>query len=149
MDSRPSAIIVDLDGTLANCDHRLHHIRAKPKNWPLFFENLAHDELNWWCAELVVAMKARGHQILLMTGRSQQYQKLSEEWLTRHQITFDKLYMRAENDFREDLVVKRELYETQVREHYQTLFVLEDRASVVAMWRELGLICLQCEVGDF
>jgi len=30
--------VFDLDGTLANIDHRLHFIKTKPKNWPAFFE---------------------------------------------------------------------------------------------------------------
>ena len=35
--------IVDLDGTLANCDHRLHHIDGAKKNWDLFFQECSDD----------------------------------------------------------------------------------------------------------
>lgn len=30
------AIIVDLDGTLANCEHRRHFLETKPKDWKSF-----------------------------------------------------------------------------------------------------------------
>lgn len=34
MSDLPKAIIVDLDGTLANVDHRMHHVRGEGrKNW--------------------------------------------------------------------------------------------------------------------
>lgn len=143
------AIIVDLDGTLANCDHRLHHLQKSPKNWTGFFEALGSDELNFWCSELVKSMKARGYAIILMTGRSDEYKDITTEWLTRHKIEFDYLIMRAKNDFRSDTMVKRELYQKAVAPRFQTLFCIEDRKSVVAMWRELGVTCLQCDVGDF
>lgn len=143
------AIIVDLDGTLANCDHRLHHLQKSPKNWSGFFEELGADKLNLWCSELVKSMKASGYTIILMTGRSDEYKGSTIEWLTRHKIEFDLLIMRAKNDFRSDTVVKRDLYQKEVAPHYRTLFCLEDRQSVVAMWREMGVTCLQCDVGDF
>jgi hypothetical protein len=30
-------ILVDIDGTLADCTHRLHHIQKQPKDWDAFF----------------------------------------------------------------------------------------------------------------
>jgi len=147
--NRKSAIIVDLDGTLTNCDHRVHFLREHPKDWVSFFEGLIHDEINPWCDQIISAMKKAGHQIILMTGRSRDYEELTIKWLKDHQVHFDLLLMRAERDFRSDSVIKRELYDQYVVGEYEALFVIEDRQSVVAMWRELGLTCLQCAVGDF
>jgi hypothetical protein len=31
------AVIIDIDGTLADTTHRLHHIKSKPPNWDAFF----------------------------------------------------------------------------------------------------------------
>lgn len=31
-------IVFDLDGTLADCEHRIHHITKEPKDWRAFFE---------------------------------------------------------------------------------------------------------------
>lgn len=57
--------------------------------------------------------------------------------------------MRPAGDYRPDQIVKRELYEAHIAGQYDVLFCVDDRNSVVAMWRELGLTCLQCAEGDF
>jgi len=54
------AIIVDIDGTLADVEHRVHHVQNEPKDWKSFNENMEHDELNHWCNDLINAMKNEG-----------------------------------------------------------------------------------------
>jgi hypothetical protein len=39
-------IVFDIDGTLANIEHRLHHVRSKPKNWPAFDAGIPNDKVN-------------------------------------------------------------------------------------------------------
>jgi len=36
-----------------------------------------------------------------------------------------------------------------IRTLFEPILVVEDRASVVSMWRSEGLICLQCAPGEF
>ena len=61
---KPLAVCVDLDGTLCNIDHRLHHVRGEgKKNWKAFFDNLLDDRPNQWCKDLVTAMDDM-HQIV-------------------------------------------------------------------------------------
>ena len=57
--------------------------------------------------------------------------------------------MRPHDDFRKDDVIKAEIYEKEILPYYHVLFVVEDRKSVVEMWREKGVVCLQCDWGDF
>jgi hypothetical protein len=57
--------------------------------------------------------------------------------------------MRALADHRDDWVMKKEIYHKEIAPNYQIEFVIEDKASVVKMWRELNLVCLQCDWGDF
>jgi hypothetical protein len=58
--------------------------------------------------------------------------------------------MRPEGDNRKDSIVKRELFDTHVRNKFYIDFVLDDRDQVVDMWRnDLGLTCLQVDWGDF
>ncbi|MBT3235970.1 MAG: hypothetical protein HN353_08465 [Bdellovibrionales bacterium] len=143
------AIIIDLDGTLANITNRLHFLSERPRNWPEFFANIDQDQVNHWCNELNLAMRAKGYSTLLLTGRSEKYRESSTQWLTDQKIEYDKLYMRKSGDFRDDWLIKKEVYLDQIKPEYQVLFVLEDRASVVKMWREIQVTCLQCDVGDF
>ena len=143
------AIIVDLDGTLADITHRVHHVQSTKKNWKAFYEAIPHDVPNGWCIELILAMKGRGYQILFLTGRDDLHMEKSREWLSRHAIPFDRLYMRKVGDHRQDDVVKSEIYQREIKNQYEILFVVEDRLKVVEMWRRIGLTCLQCEWGDF
>lgn len=64
-------------------------------------------------------------------------------------MAYDWLYMRPEGDVRKDTEIKREIFDNYIRDKYRVLFVLDDRNSVVKMWRDLGLKCLQVAEGDF
>lgn len=144
------AIIVDIDGTLADVEHRVHHVQAKAKNWRAFNDAMDMDELNIWCAKLIDAMKAQSFDILFVTGRDEDYRDKTETWLKIYNINYDKLFMRASIDFRPDHEVKKEIYLKEIKQKWEVVFVVDDRLSVVEMWRkELNLVCLQCDWGDF
>ncbi len=143
------AILVDIDGTLADVNHRVHHVQAQTKDWKAFNEGMVHDELNLWCRDLILAMKDKGYKTVFITGRGESYRTETLEWMKKHKIEVDELFMRPKSDRREDSDVKKEIYVDQIKDKYEVLFVVEDRASVVKMWREIGLVCLQCDVGDF
>lgn len=143
------AILVDIDGTLADVEHRVHHVQSETKNWKAFNEGMVFDELNLWCADLIKAMSNEGYKILFITGRSEPYREHTLKWLKENKIEFDDLYMRPTKDQREDFEVKKEIYIDEIKSAYKVLFVVEDRASVVKMWRGIGLVCLQCDWGDF
>ena len=58
--------------------------------------------------------------------------------------------MRKTEDVRKDAIVKKEFFDTHIRDKYFVKYVLDDRNQVVDMWRlELGLACLQVNYGDF
>jgi hypothetical protein len=57
--------------------------------------------------------------------------------------------MRDIYDSRRDSVVKREIFEREVRDRYHVVGVFDDRMQVVKMWRELGLTVFQVAEGDF
>lgn len=143
------AIIVDLDGTLADCEHRVSHLHKSPKDWDSFYSGLMNDSLNKWCAELIDAMKYKDYKILFVTGREEKYREVTISWLLKNKVEFDHLIMRELNDRRDDFLVKEDLYNKKIKNHYDILFVIDDRASVVNKWRELGLVCLQCDIGNF
>lgn len=52
--------------------------------------------------------------------------------------------MRTTDDRRDDTIVKRELYENNIKGKYNVLFCVDDRPKVVRMWKEQGLqvMCL-------
>lgn len=147
--NKVKAIIVDLDGTLCDVEHRVHHVKSNPKNWHMFNQLIVHDSLNHWCFELIEAMAARGYQIYFVTGRAEDTRASTEAWLKKHNISYHQLYMRALLDRREDADVKEDIYKSIVEPVAQVLFIVDDRKSVVERWRKLELTCLQCAPGNF
>ena len=144
------AIIVDIDGTLANCSHRLHYIQGENKDWTKFFCNIERDKPNEWCVEIVNSLEFHSdYIIIIVSGRPEILRQRTVDWLRKHEIYWDKIYLRKNGDYRPDYVVKKEIYEVEIQRKYEVLFVLEDRSGVVKMWRELGLTCLQCADGDY
>lgn len=57
--------VFDLDGTLCNCDHRLHYIKNKPKRWDLFFAGIPLDPPCEDVVWLAQTFKTLGHTIVL------------------------------------------------------------------------------------
>ena len=59
---------------------------------------------------------------------------------------FEHLFMRKTGDFRQDAVIKKEIYDQFIKDKYYIEFVLDDRLQVCRMWYDLGLTLLT--VGD-
>lgn len=139
-------IICDLDGTLFDINHRLHHLAKK--DWDSFFAAVKDDTPNQWCLELLTAMKAAGHEIVFVSGRNESARAATDDQLMKLGFGESIVSMRAEADRRPDYVLKKEYYEANLYGR-DVLFVLEDRTQVVRMWRSKGLTVLQCDEGEF
>lgn len=148
-ENKQKAIIIDLDGTLCNTNHRQHFMQTNPKNWKSFYNALSLDEPNRWCSALIEGMISEGFAIIFVSGRPEDYREETIEWLKRHWFYSGPLFMRLPKDFRKDCLVKEEIYRKNIEPFYDILFCVDDRQQVVDMWRELGLTCLQCAKGDF
>lgn len=138
------AVIFDIDGTLADATHRLHHIQNGSRNWDAFFAEAANDPVIEPIRDLAFLFDNQDYRIILVSGRTDKIRGLTEAWLDRHGIPYHELHMRAEGDYRQDFVVKSELLDGILASGHQVHCVIDDRPSVVAMWRERGLTCLQC-----
>ncbi len=53
-----------------------------------------------------------------------------------------------QGDMRPDWIVKKQLL-WEIRKEFDPLIAIDDRNSVVKMWREEGIQCLQAAEGDF
>jgi predicted kinase len=133
----PNAIICDLDGTLALLGKRNPYDAARCEE----------DILNEPIRSILLATPE--DKILLVSGRQDQYKPQTERWLATHNIRYDALIMRKTGDMRKDSIIKKEIFENEIQSHYNIRFVLDDRNSVVEMWRSVGLTCLQVAPGDF
>jgi predicted kinase len=138
------AVIFDLDGTLADISHRLHHIKNGSNNWDAFFAECGNDSVIESIRELAQIVDGQGYKIILVSGRTDKVYGQTIAWLAKHNVPFDELHMRRDGDYRQDFIVKSEILDNLLADGNDIAFVVDDRPSVVAMWRERGLTCLQC-----
>jgi hypothetical protein len=142
-------VLVDLDGTVADCTHRLHHIRRGRKNWAAFFAACHLDEPNDVVVALVKAL-AHEHKLIFCSGRPERTRAATEEWVAKHVgVARPRLYMRGDKDRRADDIVKRELLQRIRQDGFDPRLAIDDRRRVVDMWRSEGLVCAQVAEGDF
>lgn len=147
------AYVFDIDGTLSDPAHRLHHINGESQDWPAFYAACDQDAPIPHMLRLVKDIQWGSEDIVLFcTGRSDEVRKKTLDWLMRHlggTFADEDLYMRAAGDYRQDTVVKAELLDRIIADGYEPIMVFEDRASVVKMWRERGIPCAQVAEGAF
>src|SRR5690349_2942712 len=104
-----NCVIFDIDGTLADCSHRRHHVANKPKNWAAFNATMCDDVPDHRIVRLARLMNTSGYKVVLCTGREEVYRDVTVAWLRKHIIPHAALYMRGEKDYRGDDIIKSEL----------------------------------------
>lgn len=137
------SIIVDIDGTLADCSHRRHFLQNR--NWDGFFGAMADDNPIQAVIDCVNSL-SHNYKIVLVSGRPDNYWEVTRQWLDRYSVSFDDLKMRKSGDTRHDTIIKKEILDSMSDD---IAFVIDDRQSVVKMWRDNGLTCLQADYGTF
>lgn len=141
MNKKP-IIIFDLDGTLANCEHRKHWITSKPKNWKAFFKGIKGDTPIIPVMSVLTSLLKSNYNIIFMSGRSEDTREDTVQWLNDQNIHKDAHYidllMRKSNDFRSDDIVKSEILD-EIEKDYDILFAFDDRPKVVRMLRNRGI----------
>lgn len=148
MDLKESAVIFDIDGTLAHMVGRIerHGKRAAP-----YLDNDAYDdEVD---EEVLFINHLIGqhttYKILIVSGRKDSSYNVLIQWLKDKNVMYDDVFMRQANDNRSDDIVKEEIYKTYIEPLYEVEIIFDDRDRVVKKWRELGLKCFQVQEGSF
>ena len=142
-------IVFDIDGTLANIEHRRSFVATKPKNWKAFNAGIVndtpHEDIVWLARRLFV----HNTNVVLCSGRGEEQREVTENQMKDFGVTFDKLFMRPANDHRPDDIIKVELLQ-QIRSEFGNPWLwFDDRSRVVNAIRAEGVRVLQVAPGDF
>ena len=147
-------IIFDLDGTLADCEHRRHLVskdRRDPQ-WDEFFRRCTADKPIRPIINIFnTLVDSREHSIALWSGRSEAVRTETEHWIRRyigHDAAEVPLLMRPIGENTPDDELK-ELWLSRTDVMSRPHLVFDDRNKVVAMWRRHGITCVQVAEGDF
>ncbi|WP_378733618.1 AAA family ATPase [Nocardia brasiliensis] len=142
--TKPEAWIFDLDGTLAHMHGR------DPYDFSRVGEDAVDHTVRHVYAMLSTDETPSGSPVMIIvSGRKAVCMDASLAWLHRQRIYSDLTLMRADDDNRPDHIVKLEIFNNHIRHNYNVLGVFDDRNSVVAMWRRLGLKTFQVQEGNF
>lgn len=137
--SKPSAYIFDIDGTLAEMSGR------SPYDWQRVHEDTVKEEVR----NLLWNLADSDNQIIIVSGRDGACYETTEKWLLDNEIDYTALFMRPAGDNRKDSLIKSEIFWRDIAPYYYVCGVVDDRDSVVDMWRSIGLTCFQCANGAF
>jgi hypothetical protein len=117
-------------------------------DWDIFLDPvvMAHtDKPNWHVIHLVKTLQETGHRIIITSARNERHRAVTSQQLDEWGIKYEKLYLRKDDDFRQDGIVKAELLAQILEDGYVPRIAIDDRQQVVDKWRELGLHCWQVE----
>lgn len=135
-------MLVDLDGTLSNGNHRLDYLRAK--DWD-GFHSRSGDDLPYEDTMLLIRRLSSFCEIVCFTARPEKWSPLTMGWINKHDVPIDHLYFRKADDYRPAQEVKV----AQLIEHFGSLeeaagrvwFSIEDNEKVAEAYRNAGISC--------
>jgi len=139
--------VFDIDGTVSDCSHRVHHITKSPKDWKAFFAADGADEPITHMVDLALHL-AKVAPVVFVTARPAEWRASTVAWLARQYLS-GPVYMRAIGDRRDDNIVKSELIDQVIADGFEPIMAFEYRTRVVKMLRARGIPCAQVAEGDF
>ena len=149
----PKAVLCDIDGTVAWMQGRS----------PYDITKVSEDKADFRLFQLIQILMDADVNIIFVSGREGTAQCRQDTicWLKKHlknyhikklDSEYDKfqLFMRKEKDYRGDEIVKKEIYENEIKGKYDVICAFDDRNKVVNMWRnQVNILCCQVNEGDF
>jgi predicted kinase len=141
LENVPNAIIVDVDGTLAE------YVNRSPFDETRVYE----DEVRWHILSTVKALldSRTVDHLFIFSGRTNGCRQDTERWLLEKCELNNyswSLHMRTVGDRRGDYFVKNDLFNTHIKDQWNVFAVFDDRQSVIQLWTDLNLPVFRCGV---
>ena len=145
-------ILVDIDGTLMNIEHRRHLVNNGNNDWETFQDPkvMAKDTPNWPVANVVQHLNSTvTNKVIFVSARNERHREVTQQQMEAVGLGNCFLFLRADDDFRSDDVFKKDVLDELINSGIKPDLVFDDRNSVVEMWRREGIPCFQVAEGDF
>ena len=141
-------VLCDIDGTLADCEHRRHYLQETPKNRQGFFDAMRQDTPRQEIVSLVQDYQVKGYEVFLVSGRPESHRAATVFWLLANcpGLVYEALFMRRTDDHRPDTVLKAEMLERYFPDPSWVRCAIDDRPSILRVWQEHGIETIN--VGD-
>ena len=143
-------IIFDVDGTIADVEHRRHLVNGDNKDWKNFRLATEFDTPVQWVCDIAKRHIAQGDEVAFFSARNESEREITEKQISEWIGDGHKgVFLRPNGDYRPDEVFKSELADKFEEIGGQIAHVLDDRNNVVEMWRQRGTTVVQVADGDF
>lgn len=132
--NNPKAIIIDVDGTVAD----------KGTRCPFEWMKVGEDKPIMIVIDIVQGFLEQGYIPLIFSGRDSVCYDLTYDWLNTNVFVgtfwYDcfSLFMREEGDMRKDSIVKKEFFDL-VKDRFNIVAAIDDRLQVLELWTDLGI----------
>jgi len=133
-------VIVDLDGTLCNDDHRKH--LAEAKQWDEYHSLCHLDKPNPDMVATIKAFFLAEHPVLAVTGRNEKWRKMTANWLHDNGLghCIEQVFMRPDDDYTKAGELKlRLLKENAMVNPSEVLVAFDDTEKVIEVFRNAGI----------
>jgi hypothetical protein len=144
---KPSAYIFDVDGTLANVDPYLYHIRGSNRDYNAFHEASIDALPNIEVVQMLNNAVSDRHAILIVTSRKEKYRGLTSMWLAKNNIRSHALFMRADDDGRPDYEAKKDMLD-KINILWDVLHAVDDNPNVIKLWEDHGILTTKIGTWD-
>lgn len=149
--NKQRAIICDIDECLLDSSQPLMMLQraqtttSSTEAWDMFYNNLHLCKRNEWCYELLEKLTTDNNIVVLfITGRAERARKHTEAYLKFKNNLSYQLFMRPDNCFEPDHVVKLEIV-NELLNVYDITLALDDRESNCCIYRSLGITTLKVD----
>lgn len=144
-------VVLDIDGTLANNDHRAHHVDraegdARPKDWEGFLAPhlVAKDVLIEGAARAVQHFLDLKYRVLFLTGRNEGLRSVTTQWIKEKldiDATDDTLTMRPPGNMMTATKYKREQI-INIKQEFpkEPLLFIDDDKYMWPVYAEFGIV---------
>ena len=143
--ARRAVIIWDIDGVVANCDHRLHYILQTHPDWKSFHAETMRDKPITHAIIVYKALALAGVDQVFCTARHEVTRDDTRFWLYTYGLTgYQRLMMRRGDQVGSSAQVKKEML-TDLWPDYIPILAFEDNPECVQMYRQHGVPCFAAD----
>lgn len=127
--------IFDVQGTLIDVTSVRHLVECAKPDFDAFHIATCECPPHQWVVDEARLQHANDKVVAILTGMNGRFRPHLLTWLNRHDVPFDILMMRPDDDFRKDFMVKREMLEMLREQGLIATHAWDDNPRIIDLWK--------------
>jgi hypothetical protein len=135
-------LVLDIDGTLANTDHRAYLVECEKPDWDAFFSSdmVEKDSPFPEAQKVLQEMTKLFDDVYFISGRRETLRETTKDWLKKHydfDVEDDHLFLR--DDHTPPSKFKKSIVENKLKDHKDLVFI-DDEEGNLEIFQDSGKI---------